>query len=201
MAKYTLAINASRDPNLLNLLKRLEPNESKAVAPILGEVIEAAETVDTGHLRKDAVAALRSCAARAGLQARYGWWGQIGRRYLRRVYWRRGGRSNRAGLPCVIGGALSSAGLHTSRSRNERNQHVMLQSPRAKAGCSRELTCRLKRVHSRRGAFQNPDNGTGSARWNAGLAYEETNFQWTLVSIRPGHCSLRSNRGRAFLCV
>src|SRR5262249_47504564 len=56
MAKYTLASNAARDPALLGLLKAARKNQPKEVAPVLGEVIEAAETMETTRLRKAALA-------------------------------------------------------------------------------------------------------------------------------------------------
>ncbi|HEY0568905.1 MAG TPA: hypothetical protein VGD13_12415, partial [Xanthobacteraceae bacterium] len=58
MAKYTLATNASRDFALLALLKNSAKQQPKEVSSILTEVIEAAETVETGRLRKDALAAV-----------------------------------------------------------------------------------------------------------------------------------------------
>ena len=58
MAKFTLASNAARDAELLGLLKRIAGKQPDAVKPILAEVIEAAELVDTGRLGKEALAAL-----------------------------------------------------------------------------------------------------------------------------------------------
>ena len=58
MAKYTLASNAGRDPALLSLLKPAAKNQPKEVAVVLNEVIEAAETMETTRLRKDALASI-----------------------------------------------------------------------------------------------------------------------------------------------
>ena len=58
MAKYTLATNAARDGEILALLRAAAREPSKEVAPILNEVIEAAETVDTVRIRKEALAAM-----------------------------------------------------------------------------------------------------------------------------------------------
>jgi hypothetical protein len=58
MAKFTLASNAARDAELLGLLKRLQEVQPEPVKPLLAEVIEAAELVDTARLGKEALAAL-----------------------------------------------------------------------------------------------------------------------------------------------
>src|SRR5205085_8458023 len=58
MAKYTLASNASRDGELLAMLKRAQKTENRKIASVLGEVIEAAETMEIALLRKLALAAI-----------------------------------------------------------------------------------------------------------------------------------------------
>ena len=59
MAKYTLAINSARNPDLLARLKWAETQpQPDAVKPVLKEIIEAAETVETGKLRNEALAAI-----------------------------------------------------------------------------------------------------------------------------------------------
>jgi hypothetical protein len=113
MAKFTLAANASRDAELLKLLKRVSGNQSKDVTPILKEVIEAAETVDTGRIGKDALAAVEELRRKGPGSARdIAWWGQAGEAALSM------GCLGLAltgqvefGIPCVVGGALTSAGL------------------------------------------------------------------------------------------
>ncbi len=113
MAKFTLAANASRDAELLGLLKRISANQSKEVTPILKEVIEAAETVDTGRIGKDALAAVEELRRKGPGSARdIAWWGQAGEAALSM------GCLGLAltgqvefGIPCVVGGALTSAGL------------------------------------------------------------------------------------------
>src|SRR5262245_35091382 len=56
MAKYTLASNAGRDPALLGMLKRAVKEQPKNV--VLTEIVDAAETMETTRLRKDALAAI-----------------------------------------------------------------------------------------------------------------------------------------------
>ncbi len=58
MARFTLASNAARDADLLRVLKRLKDKQSDEVKPVLTEVIESAELVDTARLGKEALAAL-----------------------------------------------------------------------------------------------------------------------------------------------
>ncbi len=70
-AKFTLASNAVRDLRLLAILKREVKNQPEAVAAVLNDVIETAETVDTARMRKESLAAIeRAQAEGPGLQAR-----------------------------------------------------------------------------------------------------------------------------------
>ena len=113
MAKFTLAANATYDVKLLAALKRLRPELSKAVQPGLGEVIEAAETADTGHIKKEALAALDELKKKGpGSKRDIAWWGQIGQTAIS------AGCLGAAltgqvefGVPCVVGGAISTATL------------------------------------------------------------------------------------------
>ena len=57
-AKFTLASNAVRDLNLLNMLKWSAKHQPKDVAVVLDDVVETAETVDTVHMRKESLAAI-----------------------------------------------------------------------------------------------------------------------------------------------
>src|SRR5207253_4163391 len=59
MAKYTLAINSGRNADLLARLKWAETQpQPDNVKPVLKQIIEAAETVETGKLRNEALAAI-----------------------------------------------------------------------------------------------------------------------------------------------
>jgi hypothetical protein len=113
MAKYTLASNASRDPELLTMLREARERSSKENAKVLTQVIDAAETVETAKLRKEAFAAIEELRKKGSAYKRnVSWWGQIGQGALAlgciaaaatgQVY---------LGLPCVITGGVTSAAL------------------------------------------------------------------------------------------
>jgi hypothetical protein len=114
MAKYTLATNASRDTRLLFMLKASSKQQPKKVAPVLAEVIDAAEMVETAKIRKEALAAVDELKRKGpGSKRDAALWGQVGEgavavgciaaAALGQVEF---------GIPCVVGGAVSSAGLH-----------------------------------------------------------------------------------------
>ena len=113
MAKYTLASNASRDPELLATLRAARERSPKETVKVLTEVIDAAETVDTAKLRKEAFAAIEELRKKGPAYKRnVSWWGQIGQGALAigciaaaatgQIY---------LGLPCVITGGVTSAAL------------------------------------------------------------------------------------------
>jgi hypothetical protein len=113
MAKYTLASNAARDAELLAMLKAATKNQPKDVAPVLKEVIEAAETMDTTRVRKDALANIEELKRKGpGYRRDVTNWGQIGTGALALgcIVAATTGHVE-FGLPCVIGGAASSAAL------------------------------------------------------------------------------------------
>jgi hypothetical protein len=114
MAKYTLASNAARDPALLGLLKGARKNQPKAVAPVLAEVIDAAETMETTRLRKDALASIEELKRKGpGYKRDVSTWGQIGQGALALGCIAAATLGQiEFGLPCVIGGAASSAALN-----------------------------------------------------------------------------------------
>jgi hypothetical protein len=113
MAKFTLAANSAYDVRLLKALKRLRQELAKEVLPPLGEVIEAAETADIGRIKKDALAAVDELRQKGpGTKRDIAWWGQVGQTVVS------AGCMGAAltgqvqfGVPCVVGGALSSAAL------------------------------------------------------------------------------------------
>jgi hypothetical protein len=119
MARFTLASNAARDVDLLRVLKRLQEGQSKKVKPVLAEVIEAAELADTARLGKDALAALedlkkkgpgstRDLATLGAVGEAALSFGCLGLAVAGQV---------EAGIPCVIGGALTTGALrYLSRS-------------------------------------------------------------------------------------
>ena len=113
MAKFTLASNAARDAELLAVLKRLQERQSKAVKPILAEVIEAAELVDTARLGKEAVAALEELKKKGPGAARdLAAWGSIGEAAISfSCLGLAAAGQVEAGIPCVIGGALTTGAV------------------------------------------------------------------------------------------
>jgi len=113
MAKFTLATNATRDPNLLAILRDAQGHRPKEVATILGEVIDAAETVQTSKLRKEAMASIEELRRKGpGYKRTVSMWGQVGQGALALGCIAAAAAGAIAlGLPCVIGGGVSSAAL------------------------------------------------------------------------------------------
>src|SRR5262249_5976726 len=113
MSKYTLASNASRDPALLAMLKHMRERQPKPVATILGEVIDAAETAELARLRKDALASIDELKRKGpGYRRNVSLWGQIGTGALALGCIAAAATGHiELGLPCVVGGAASSAAL------------------------------------------------------------------------------------------
>ncbi|MGI9478239.1 MAG: hypothetical protein ACR2PI_16170 [Hyphomicrobiaceae bacterium] len=113
MAKWTLASHAANNKHLLDFCRSEIAHQSKQTAKVLREVVAAAETFETGKIRKQAVAAISELKTKGPASRRkWAWWGQAGQMALSvgcvaaaatgQVY---------LGLPCVIGGAASSAAL------------------------------------------------------------------------------------------
>ncbi|WP_333794640.1 hypothetical protein [Hyphomicrobium sp.] len=113
MAKWTLASNASREKDLLDILSEEMNTQPAAVRKPLREVIEAAETFETGKIRKDALAAIEELKTKGSLKSRnFAWWGQVGQTALALgCVGAAAGGVVAAGIPCVVGGAVSSAAL------------------------------------------------------------------------------------------
>ncbi|MFN0217916.1 MAG: hypothetical protein ACKVP4_03765 [Hyphomicrobium sp.] len=113
MAKWTLAQNAARDPDLLAMLKAMTAeNDSKVRAP-LNDVIEAAETLEIAKIRKQALASIEELRVKGPERVRnYNWWGQAGQTVLALGCVAAGALGQvEFGIPCVVGGALSTAAL------------------------------------------------------------------------------------------
>lgn len=114
MAKWTLAQNASRDPDLLALLKGIsaQQEEAKTRKP-LGDVIEAAETLELAKIRKEAMASIDELKAKGPESTRnFNWWGQAGQTVFALGCVAAGALGQvQVGIPCVVGGALSNAAL------------------------------------------------------------------------------------------
>lgn len=120
MAKFTLASNASRDSTLLLLLKRLKAGQTPLRLAMLNEVIEASENVETGRLRKEAVAAIDELRLKGpGSRRDMAMWGTVGEAGISLgCLGAAVAGATALGLPCVVGGALSSAGLRYLASPN-----------------------------------------------------------------------------------
>jgi hypothetical protein len=114
MAKYTLASNAAHDPDLLAMLRREVAREPDDVKPVLKEIIEAVDTMEIAHLRKEALAAIDDLKRKGpGSKRDLSTWGQIGQGAvaLGCVAAAATGQVE-IGIPCVVGGALGSAALN-----------------------------------------------------------------------------------------
>jgi hypothetical protein len=113
MTKLTLATNASRDKQLLDMLKASMGHETKETRAVLREVIEAAETFEFGRVRRDAVASIDQLKAKGPASARSAqWWGQAGQTALALGCIVAGAMGHvEVGLPCIVGGAVSTAAL------------------------------------------------------------------------------------------
>lgn len=113
MAKWTLATNAARDTELLDLAKAEMNTQPEEVRIPLREVILAAETFETGKIRKDAVAAIEELKTKGPQSSRdVSWWGQAGQTVLALGCVAAGALGHvEVGIPCVVGGAVSSAAL------------------------------------------------------------------------------------------
>ena len=113
MAKLTLAINASRDTDLMFILKREAVYQRKDTARPLADVIDAAETFETGRIRKQALASIETLKQKGPADARnFSWWGQVGQTALALGCVAASAMGQvQVGIPCVVGGAASSAAL------------------------------------------------------------------------------------------
>jgi hypothetical protein len=113
MAKFTLARNASRDDMLLQMLKRMARHQDRETAPILKEVIDAADIADTARIRKEALASLEHLKRYGpGSKRDIATWGKIGEGAIGLGCVAAAVTGQVAlGLPCVIGGAATSAAV------------------------------------------------------------------------------------------
>src|SRR3979411_2477327 len=109
MARYTLASYAVRDAGLREFLRGELAQQPEAIKAPLGEVIEAADTVQLSALRKGALAAVEELKAK-GSDARRNldFWGQVGVGAVALGCVSAAALGQVAiGIPCVIGGSAS----------------------------------------------------------------------------------------------
>ncbi len=114
MAKWTLASNGSTDVELLRLLKTAMTTEPPSQQKLLTEVIAAAETGETSKIRKEALLAIEQLKIKGPEKTRTtAWWGQAGQIALSFgcIAASALGAPAAIGIPCVIGGAASTAAI------------------------------------------------------------------------------------------
>ena len=111
MAKWTLANNATRDTDLLRHMKEQAAIRGKVVSATLKDVIEAVETSETARIRKEAVAGIDELRAKGPEKNRnLAWWAQAGTTLIAAGCIVAGALGQvEFGLPCIIGGPLSTA--------------------------------------------------------------------------------------------
>jgi hypothetical protein len=121
MAKFTLASNAARDPKLLGMLKSVAKHYPQKTQAMLNEVIEAAETVDLARIRSEALAAVEELKRKGpGSQREVSFWGRVGQGAIGLGCIAAAALGQvELGIPCVVGGAVSSAGLYYWDNQNK----------------------------------------------------------------------------------
>src|SRR5690349_317016 len=109
MARYTLASYAIRDTTLRELLRSELSRAKDPIKAPLAEVVEAADTVQVGALRRDAVAAVDDLKAKGSDSRRnLDFWGQVGVGAVALGCVSAAALGQVAvGIPCVIGGSAS----------------------------------------------------------------------------------------------
>jgi hypothetical protein len=109
MARYTLASYAVRDAGLREFLRSELATQPAAIKAPLAEVIEAADTVQLGAVRKDALAAVEELKAKGSDSRRnLDFWGQVGVGAVALGCVSAAALGQVAvGIPCVIGGSAS----------------------------------------------------------------------------------------------
>jgi len=115
MAKYTLASNSARDPKLLAMLKRSARHQPEDTAKILKQITDAADTMQLTAIRKEALAAIEDLKRKGpGSKRDMMTAGRIGESAIALGCIGAAATGNVAlGLPCVVGGAVTSAALRT----------------------------------------------------------------------------------------
>jgi hypothetical protein len=111
MARWTLANNAMRDVDLARFLEAEVTRQPKPIAAALRDIIEAAQTFEVARVRRDAVAAIDELKAKGPESKRnLQWWAQAGTTLISLGCIVAGATGHvELGLPCIIGGPLSSA--------------------------------------------------------------------------------------------
>lgn len=113
MAMVTLANNATMYPDILLLLKSMAKYQPDDVKKPLDEVIQAAETTQAPRLKKEALANIEELKRKGpGFRREMTLWGTVGQGAIALGCITAAVVSlTAAGIPCVVGGAVASAGL------------------------------------------------------------------------------------------
>jgi hypothetical protein len=113
LTKLSLATNASRDKDLLDMLKASMGHETKETRAVLQEVIAAAETFEFSRVRKDAMSSIDQLKMKGPSDKRnMQWWGTAGQTALALGCVVAGVMGHvEVGIPCIVGGAVSGAAL------------------------------------------------------------------------------------------
>jgi hypothetical protein len=114
MAKYTLASNSARNPDLLELVKRSARQQPPETVKILTQITEAADTMQLTAIRKEAVGAIEDLKRKGpGSKRDLKNWGTIGEGAIALgcIGAAVSGVGAAVGIPCVVGGAVTSAAL------------------------------------------------------------------------------------------
>jgi hypothetical protein len=114
MAKVTLATNATNYPDLLLMLKTMEKYQVPEVAKPLAEVIQAAETSQAPRVKKEAMAAIEELRRKGpGYRREMTMWSYVAQASIAAGCIAAAIVSlTAAGIPCVVGGAATSAVLN-----------------------------------------------------------------------------------------
>jgi hypothetical protein len=109
MARYTLASYAVRDADLREFLRSELPRQPEPIKVPLTEVVQAADTVQLGAVRKDALAAVDELKTKGSDSRRnLDLWGQVGVGAIALGCVSAAALGAVAvGIPCVIGGSAS----------------------------------------------------------------------------------------------
>ena len=110
-AKFTLASNAARDPELVKVLRRELSHQPKKVVEPLKDVIEAAETFELAKLRRDALAAIEKLKREGPAKDRdMAKWAGVGTTLVSLGCIAASALGHaEVGIPCIIGGPATQA--------------------------------------------------------------------------------------------
>jgi hypothetical protein len=114
MVKYTLASNSARNPDLLAMVKRTVQQQPPETVKIVNQITEAADTMQLAAIRKEALAAIEDLKRKGpGSKRDLKNWGTIGEGAIALgcIGAAVSGVGAAVGIPCVVGGAVTSAAL------------------------------------------------------------------------------------------